>query len=162
MYLYMCLVYIFSSAKTDISGTLRLPGEIISRLEGITFRCKHDLFCCKKGKAWLTEYSWHSRKEGRAEVCTEANLHLYMPQAGHGAALHLEGHPTTVSDLSLRTGDQLVLLQGCFSCPGLRGSLPFLMQDRNTLVIHGSQPQLGKILGEGFRGGQDRSSDPVL
>lgn len=35
MYLYVCLVYIFSSTKTDINGTLRLPGEIISRLEGI-------------------------------------------------------------------------------------------------------------------------------
>lgn len=35
MYLYMWLVYIFSSTKDDINGTFRLPGEIISRLEGI-------------------------------------------------------------------------------------------------------------------------------
>lgn len=33
MYLYMCLVYIFSSTKTDINGMLRLPGEIIRRRE---------------------------------------------------------------------------------------------------------------------------------
>lgn len=158
----MCLVYIFSSTKADISGTLRLPGEIISRLEGIIFSHKHDLFCCKKGEAWLTVYSSHSRKAGRAKVCTEANLPLYMPQAGHGAAPHLAGHPTTVSDLSLRTVDQLVLLQGCFSCPGLGGSLRFLVQDRNTMVSHSSQPQLGNILGEGLQGGQDRRSDPVL
>lgn len=31
MYLYVCLVYIFSFTKTNINGTLRLPGEIIRR-----------------------------------------------------------------------------------------------------------------------------------
>lgn len=67
------------------------------------FSRKHDLFCCKKGKAWLTGYSWHSRKAGRAKVGAEANLHLYVPRAGRGAALHLAGHPPAVPVPSLRT-----------------------------------------------------------
>lgn len=35
MYLYILLVYIFSSPIDDINGMFKLPGEIISRLEGI-------------------------------------------------------------------------------------------------------------------------------
>ena len=126
------------------------------------FRHKRDLFCRKKGKAWLTGYSWHSRKAGKAKVGTEANLHLYVHWAGYGAALDLAGHPTTVPVSSPRTDDQLVLLQGCFSCPGLEGSLHFLVQDSTTLVSHSSQLQLGSVLGGGLRGGQDRRSDPAL
>lgn len=126
------------------------------------FSRKHDLFCRKRGKAWLTGYSWHSRKAGRAKVGTEANLHLYVPWAGRGAALHLAGHPTTVPVSSLRTADQLVRLQGCFSCPGLGGSLHFLVQDSTVLVSHSSRLQLGRILGGGLRGGQDSRSDPAL
>lgn len=122
------------------------------------FSHKHDLFCRKRGKAWLTGYSWHSRKAGRAKVGTEANLHLYVPCAGHGAALHLAGHPTTVPVLSPRTADESVLLQSCFSCPGLGGSLHFLVQDSTVLVSHSSQLQLGNIQGGGLWGGQDRRS----
>lgn len=114
------------------------------------FSRKHDLFCRKRGKAWLTGYSWHIRKVGRATVGTEANLHLYVPQAGHEAALHLAGHPTTVSP---RTADQSVLFQGCFSSPGLGGSLHFLGQDSTMLV---------SILGGELQGGQDRRSNAAL
>lgn len=108
------------------------------------FSRKHDLLCRKRRKAWHTGYSWHSRKAGRAKVGSEANLHLYVPRAVHEPALHLAGHPTTVPVLSPRTADQPVLLQGCFSCPGLRDSLNSLAQDSAAF----GEPQLSAAAGE--------------
>lgn len=60
------------------------------------FSHKHDCFCHKKDKVWLTGYSWHSRRAGRAKVGTEVNLHLFVPWAASGAALHMAGHLPTV------------------------------------------------------------------
>lgn len=123
------------------------------------FSRKHDLFCCKKGKAWLTGYSWHSRKAGRAKVGAEANLHLYVPRAGRGAALHLAGHPPRGACPIAEDCHQPVLLQGSVLAQGAEAASVSVCES-TALAIHSSPPQLGSVLGGGSEEG--RTGDAIL
>lgn len=144
----MWLVYIFSSTKDDINGMFRLPGEIISRLEG-TAECSviTTIFSiAKKGKTWLTGYSWHSSKAARPNKAgTEENLHLYVL----GLAVRL--CPTTVLVLSLRTAG---LSFSKTVSSGLLSEAPSVSLWKTALHwwANSSQPQLGAILGGGLWG----------